>query len=52
MKSIAQAYNADHSSNIMTDCFTQAFFVFVESDDPATLAWRAQYERKHRDRRA
>ncbi|WP_371801488.1 hypothetical protein OHA38_43700 (plasmid) [Streptomyces sp. NBC_01732] len=52
LKSIGEAYNADHGSNIMTDCFAQAFFVFVESDDPGTLAWRAEYERKRRDRRA
>jgi len=35
----------------MTDCFTQAFFVFVDSDDPETLARRAEYERKRRNRR-
>ncbi|RPK32665.1 hypothetical protein EES39_38350 [Streptomyces sp. ADI92-24] len=50
LKSIGEAYNADHGSNVMTDCFTQAFFVFIESDDPATIVRRAEYER--RDRRA
>ncbi|MYS36352.1 hypothetical protein K388_07384 [Streptomyces sp. KhCrAH-43] len=52
LKSIGEAYNADHGSNSMTDCFASAFFVFVESDDPETLAWRAEYERKRRERRA
>lgn len=52
LKSIGEAYNADHGSNSMTDCFMQAFYVFVESDDPATLARRAEYERKLRDRHA
>ncbi|MER5617703.1 hypothetical protein [Streptomyces sp. NPDC002215] len=52
LKSVGEAYNADHGSNLMTDCFAKAFFVFVESDDPGTLARRAEYERKHRNRRA
>ncbi|MDW8803646.1 hypothetical protein P1P68_02200 [Streptomyces scabiei] len=52
LKSVGEAYNADHGSNTMTDCFTQAFFVFVESDDPERRAWRAEFERKHRERRA
>jgi hypothetical protein len=52
LKSVGEAYNADHGSNIMTDCFTQAFYVFVESDDPERLAWRAEYEQKRRSRRA
>ncbi|MEV6401218.1 hypothetical protein AB0M39_41665 [Streptomyces sp. NPDC051907] len=52
LKTVAQAYNADHGSNVMTDCFMQAFFVFVESEDPGRLAWRAEFERRRRDRRA
>ncbi|MEU9480811.1 hypothetical protein [Streptomyces sp. NPDC048191] len=52
LKSVGEAYNADHGSNTMTDCFAKAFIVFVDSDDPETLAWRAEYERKRRGRRA
>ncbi|GHH54505.1 hypothetical protein [Streptomyces candidus] len=52
LKSIGEAYNADHGSNLMTDCFAQAFFVFVEFDDPETLARHARYEREQESRRA
>ncbi|MFE9613119.1 hypothetical protein [Streptomyces sp. NPDC006012] len=52
LKAVGEAYNADHGSNIMTDCFAKAFYVFVEYDDPATLEWRAEYERKRRGARA
>lgn len=52
LKSVGEAYNADHGSNITTGCSVKAFFVFVESDDPERLAWYAEYERKRRDRRA
>ncbi|MFE5847865.1 hypothetical protein ACFQ7N_40210 [Streptomyces niveus] len=51
LKSVGQAYNADHGSNLSTDLFMQAFFVFVESDDPERLARHAEYESKRRDRR-
>ncbi|MER7195935.1 hypothetical protein [Streptomyces flaveolus] len=51
LKAVGEAYNADHGSNIMTDCSAQAFFVFVEADDPERLAWRSEYERKRRGRR-
>ncbi|MFE2529468.1 hypothetical protein ACFXEL_35175 [Streptomyces sp. NPDC059382] len=52
LKAIGEAYNADHGSNSMTDLFMKAFYVFVESDDPATLARRAEREREIRERRA
>ncbi|MGW0493744.1 hypothetical protein [Streptomyces olivaceus] len=52
LKALGEAYNADHGSNIMTDCFAQAFYVFVEYDDPEMLEWRAEYERKRRAGRA
>ncbi|WP_331726067.1 hypothetical protein [Streptomyces sp. NBC_00470] len=51
LKSVGEAYNADHGTNLMTDCFTESFRVFVESDDPDMLAWRAEFERKHPRRR-
>ncbi|MEU6619149.1 hypothetical protein [Streptomyces parvus] len=52
LKSIGEAYNADFGSNLSTDCFAQAFYVFVESDDPATLERRAEYEQRHKKSRA
>ncbi|MET8823848.1 hypothetical protein [Streptomyces rochei] len=52
LKSIGEAYNADHGSNLHTDLSMKAFYVFVESDDPETLAWRAEYERKRQERRS
>ncbi|MGW9436816.1 hypothetical protein [Streptomyces sp. NPDC055607] len=52
LKSIAQAYNADHGSNLYTDLSMKAFHVFVECDDPETLARHAEYERKHQERRS
>lgn len=48
LKSLGEAYNADHGSDLTTDCFAQAFHVFVDSDDPETLARRAEFEREHR----
>ncbi|MFE4264572.1 hypothetical protein [Streptomyces sp. NPDC056883] len=51
LKSIGEAYNADHGSNLATDCFVKAFYVFIESDDPETLARHARYERERQERR-
>ncbi|MFE5866211.1 hypothetical protein ACFQ77_37520 [Streptomyces virginiae] len=51
LKSIGEAYNADHGSNLYTDLSMKAFYVFIESDDPATLARHARYERERQERR-
>lgn len=52
LKSIGEAYNADHGSNLYTDLSMKAFYVFIESDDPETLARHARYERERQERRS
>ncbi|MFE4304798.1 hypothetical protein ACFRR6_01775 [Streptomyces sp. NPDC056891] len=51
LKAVGEAYNADHGSNTMTDCSARSFFVFVDADDPDTLARRAVHQRNSRARR-
>ncbi|MGW1902979.1 hypothetical protein ACWCQB_37685 [Streptomyces hirsutus] len=41
LKAVANAYNADHGSNTMTDLFTKAFHVTVDSLDPEDEAREA-----------
>ncbi|WP_327411356.1 hypothetical protein OG458_42220 (plasmid) [Streptomyces sp. NBC_01281] len=45
LKAIGEAYNADHGSNLSTDSFMKAFYVFVKADDPETLALRSDGHR-------